>query len=511
MTLHCRPHEEFGAMAVQFAGSGSTADRRRRRLAVGADANVDAAVPDGDGGDIESQLVASAAAGPWVPVNEFRIWIYGAVIGIISVAMTFLLLHPISFPAELSPLFAHFLDGPRPMAVVFAETLLLTLSTQLAALICWYRASCKIDFGGRYRVWPWAVGLIGTGAFCAATNVHLALGELLGRSPWLTWHGSTVGWLLPLCIAALPTTLLMDRDVRNSTSSLVVLRLSGLLWLVATLLEIYRPELQTRNWFHFAHLLVPLYACAMLFVGLWLHARVVAYVCPDPPQLDEASAWTVVKSALIWVGCRLVFWRRAGAEAEVEEEEKPKRRRKKADGDETATRRKRRTPAKRTTSRTRTRTKSTDGEEMDESGETASDEEIDSANQSPVDSNSASESSDEGSDDSNDTNYEPPTETVQPSAPKFIDRNTQIHSSHGSAVPAPHSRHQASYWNNQAESQESDDESSAQTGGSSDESDDDQQYPLDARISPEQFKGLSKRQKRDLKKQLREQQRARGR
>jgi hypothetical protein len=403
------------------------------------------------------------------------------------------------------------------MAVVFVETLLLALSTQLAALICWYRARCKIDFGGRYRVWPWSVGLIAMGAFCSATNIHLALGDVLGRSVWLPWRGSTVAWLLPFCVAALPMTLLVDRDVRNSRSSLWVLRLSGSLWLAASLLEIYRPEMQSRNWFNLAHQMVPVYASAALFVGLWLHARIVAYVCPDPPELEERSAGSLVKSAFIWIVCRLLFWKRAGGSEDVdEEEEKPKRRRKKADGDETPTRRKRRTPAKRSTSRTRTRTKSADDEETDDSGEAVSDDEIESVNQSAIDSSSNEDSSDDSSDESNDGSEESPTIAAMSSSasrisPRTSERTTQVHNSHGSSVPAPHSRPMTTSWNNQDESDESEDNAASQSGDSNDESDDDQQYPLDAKISPEQFKGLSKRQKRDLRKQLRDQQRARGR
>lgn len=497
-------------MAVQFAGSGSTADRRRRRLAVGADTNVDAAVPEGDGGDIESQLVASEAAAPWVPVTELRIWIYAVAISLFLGAMTFVLLHPLQLPASVSPIAEHFLGGTRPMAVVFVETLLLALSTQMAALICWYRARCKIDFGGRYRVWPWAVGLIGMGAFCSATNIHLALGEVLGRSPWLPWRGSTVAWLLPFCVAALPMAVLVDRDVRTSRSSLWVLRFSGMLWLAASLLEIYRLEMQSIKWFNFAHQMASVYASAALFVGLWLHARIVAYVCPDPPELEERSAWSLAKSAFIWIVCRLLFRKWTGVATDAaDEEEKPKRRRKKADGDETATRRKRRNPAKRSTSRTRSRPKANDEEETDDSNEAISDEEIESENQSDADFSSNSESADDVSDESSRNSIL--NSSTARVVSKTTDRMTQVHNSHGSAVPAPHSRHVASSWNNQDELEESENSPASLSDDPNNESDEDQEDSLDGRISSDQLKGLSKRQKRDLRKQMRDQQRARGR
>ena len=53
------------AISMQFAGSSSTGGRRRRRLVVNGDGTgVDMVPIDGDGAEIESQLVASAAAAP---------------------------------------------------------------------------------------------------------------------------------------------------------------------------------------------------------------------------------------------------------------------------------------------------------------------------------------------------------------------------------------------------------------------------------------------------------------
>lgn len=480
-------------MAVQFAGSGSAGNRRRRRLAVDADATgVDSSLLEGEGGEIESELVASAAAAPWVPVTEFRIWIYAALIGICLGTLSFLLARPVAFAGPLAPVVDHLLGGPRPLAVTSTQAFLLALSTQMGILICWYRAQCRLDFGGRYRVWPWVVGLIGVGALCTATDLHHVLGEVLGHSDWLPWRGSTVAWLLPFWIAALPIALLIDRDVRNSRSSLWMLRVSGLLWFAEALLEIYQTELASSPLFKIAYPVVPLFASATLFVGMWLHARIVAYVCPDPPELEERSAWSILKGSIVWIAGGLMFWRRANVTAQDEEETKPKRRRKKAEGDETAAKRKRRTAAKRP-SRARAKTKLTDEEET---GEEASDDELESL------------------DDSGDASWEQATEpseeeleqltapAPQATTAKSNDRYNQVDASHGSSIPAPHSRYQSSSWK---------DEQADESDESSDDGDDDGDYQNDVRISPEQMKGLSKRQKRDLRKQLREQQRTRGR
>ena len=519
-------------MPIQFAGSSSTGDRRRRRLAVNGDgSDVDPSLLDGDAGEFESQLVASAAAAPWVPVSELRIWIYASIMGVLLAWLTFVLARPVPFRPALTPLADHLLAGSRPLLVVVVQTAFLALSTQLGMLISWYRSQCKLDFAGRYRVWPWAVGLFSLAAFCEATNIHQIFGQLIARRELFSWRGETVAWLLPFCVAALPIAVLLDRDVRNNRSSLFTLRCSGLLWLTAACLEIYQIEFRSFAWFGLVQQLVPMYASSTLFLGLWLQARIVAYVCPDPPELEEQSAASVVLATAIWlVGC-LKFWKRAQAPAseELEEEEaKPKRRRKKvedtADGEESApVKRKRKAPTKKaTTPRTRSRIKPVEIEESDESEE-ATDEsaydESESANEYAEDSSAESmeeassvEEQDRYADEqSEQENWEEePVEPVMPRASASNSKGngngrfTQVHQPQQFKVPAPHLTQPEPVSHRESEEQTSNPYES-----SSDESDEDRQFQLDSGMSPDQMKGLSKRQKRELKKQLRDQQRLR--
>ncbi len=517
-------------MTIQFAGSSSTGDRRRRRLAVNGDgSDVDSSLLDGDAGTIESQLVASAAAAPWVPVSELRIWIYASIIGLMLAGLTFVLARPIPFRPALTPLADHLLAGSRPVMVVFVQTAFLVLSTQLSMLISWYRSQCKLDFAGRYRVWPWAVGLFSLGAFCEATDIHLIFGQLIARNESFSWRGETVAWLLPFCVAALPISILVDRDVRNNRSSLVTLRLSGLLWLTAACFEIYQTEFSSFAWFGLVRQLVPMYASSALFLGLWLQARIVAYVCPDPPEIEERSAGATVLAAAVWlVGC-LKFRKRAQAltTTEEEEESKPKRRRKKAeeptDSEEpTTVKRKRKAPAKKaTTTRTRSRIKPVEIEETEESEESTDEsayEESEPVNEYAEDSSAESleetSSADEPVEEQEpqaeeqEEQYEQesweeePVEPVNPRASAAKSngngRFTQVDQPQKFKVPAPHVR--------PAEPEE---QASNPYETSNDESDEDRQFQLDSGMSPDQMKGLSKRQKRELKKQLRDQQRLR--
>ncbi len=520
-------------MPIQFAGSSSTGDRRRRRLVVNGDgSDVDSSLLEGEAGEFESQLVASAAAAPWVPVSELRIWIYASIMGLLLAGLAFVLARPVPFRPGLTPLADHLLGGSRPLLVVVVQSAFLALSTQLGMLISWYRSQCKLDFAGRYRVWPWAVGLFSLAAFCEATNIHQIFGQLIAKRELLSWRSETVAWLLPFCVAGLPIAILLDRDVRNNRSSLLTLRFSGLLWLTAVCLEIYQTEFSSFAWFGLVRQLVPMFASSTLFLGLWLHARIVAYVCPDPPELEERSAGAMVFAAAVWlVGRMPSFWKRTAPPAlEEEEDTKPKRRRKKAeetadDEEPVPVKRKRKTPAKKaTTTRTRTRMKPVEIEEAEESEEVTEEsveegsayEEAESVNEYAEDSSAelmeetaSVEEPAEEQDQYDQSNWEEePVEPVNRRASNSKSNGngqfTQVHQPQQFKVPAPHSKP------SQPERQQEPEElPSNQYEGSNEESDEDRQFQLDSGMSPDQMKGLSKRQKRELKKQLRDQQRLR--
>ena len=99
-------------MAIQFVGSKSLDDRRRRRLAVNGDGAPPENIPPDEGSSrVESELVMSAAAAPWVPVYEWRIWTYGAMLGLLLIAVSFALAQPSAFRPDSSMKWARI---PRP-------------------------------------------------------------------------------------------------------------------------------------------------------------------------------------------------------------------------------------------------------------------------------------------------------------------------------------------------------------------------------------------------------------
>ena len=508
-------------MPIQFAGSSSTGDRRRRRLAVNGDGvHLGTSSLRDDGREMESQLVASSAARPWVPVSELRIWIYAGIIGVLLSGLTFALVRPIPFRPALNPLVDHLLAGERPRLVVLVESVFLVFSTQLGLLIAWYRSQCKLDFSGRYRVWPWAAGLFSIVAITVSTNLHRVAGEVLGKADCFFWRGETVVWLLPLCIMALPITLLLDRDLRQSCSSLYTLRVSGLLWYLAAWIELFQSDLSQRVKLEVLRQVLPMFASATLFLGLWLHSRIVAYVCPDPPELEEPSAIAVLLRAARWCGRRLQFWQRSTVAVEEnegnEELEKPKRRRKKVEPEVAGQKRKRKAPTRRAAPRTRAKVKPPEYDETEELEEQIEEATDDAYEETGAENHSYDEASTDDawtstevaqSEEWNEEEVE--TSPAEAEYPEQSGKFVESHKTHGSKVGAPHFHHQPSSRRDEeyAEPVEQDSSSSQE---SSEDTDEDAQLQRDSGLTSDQMKGMSKRQKRELRKQNRDRQRGRG-
>lgn len=505
-------------MAIPSVGSNSLDNRRRRRLAVTGDgAPIEDDLLDGvsASGRVISELVGSEAAAPWVPAYEWRIWTYGAMLGLLLIAISFALTHPTVFRPELAPLTKHLLQGDRPVLGAVVQASLWFLCAQLAVLIAWYRIQCKLDFGGRYWVWPWAAVAFGVMAFCSLTNAHGLFGEIISQLQWLSWRGDVLAWLIPAGVAAVPLMFLLDRDVRRGRSTVWTLRTAGLLGLVTGSLELFSSDLVSQSWYPATRLIVPLFAVGTLFLGLWLHARVVAYVCPDPPECDEPKAGSQLLGAARWClqltsrcfGWLGRFFVRRAKSAEIDEAEaKPKRRSRKVAETEETPKRKRKPAAKRVT---KPRTRVEVVEEEEEQQEEIEDESYEDAGEGADSYESEMEpsSSHDSDEDEWDEADEEEAETPRPSVRSAKSASTSTASYSASQKkpateswqqrPASQSRTAQPPITNQSESSDDEEES--------DESD--ASYRLDDGLTPDQLRGLSKRQKRELRQKMKDQQR----
>jgi hypothetical protein len=311
---------------------------------------------DGPGGlaRLRDRLGDLPAASPWLPRQLWKRIVIGGIFGLMLTATGFLLVQPLAWAAPLAPVAEQLLSGSRPLLLVFATTTLWFAAGQFAALIGWYRSHSENDFHGRYRVWAvLAAGFAGA-SFLAGTGVHEPLfAAALPYWRWPIWRPAVMSWLAPLASVGLMLWWRMDRDVRRCLTGLWLMRLATAAMLALGVGHLFAPELAGEAWFSVVMTLGPLIGPGLLVLGLWLQACYVAYVCADPPE-TPAVTWV----GRLWALSKMLW--PFGSRTSEEEEAKPARRRKKAEEDdgETAPKRRRKPAAKsRRTTKPRTRVK----------------------------------------------------------------------------------------------------------------------------------------------------------
>ncbi len=481
-------------MSVQFAGSRSPDDRRRRRLAVAGDVPGLEAETDGGGlGRLRERLGAIPAASPWLPRETWKRSLIAAAFWIGLSLVGFMLVRPIAPHPQLAPAMDHLALGSRPVLSVYTEILLWTFAGQFAALVGWYRSQSELDFRGRYRLWAWAALVLTVWGFCAGTEVHTAIAAIAGpRLRWPLWRAETVVWLVPAALAGLSVWWMADRDMRRCRLGVNLLRAAGVTLFASGIAHLIQADFASSNWFPAALLLSHYLGAGLLMTALWVQAWYVAYVSADPPEAAEPVDWRGRSIAML--GAARILWpfrKRAAAVAET----KPKRRTKKKtdeeeEDEETAPKRRRKAAAKpKRVSKPRTRVKPEPEEvEEEEYAEEETWEETDETTASDDEWTEESESY-ESYEEEAEEEVEPPPPPVRTAAKSPPPSNKP--------APAPPKREPV-----QEASRDDEDE----------EEDNGAYYRVDgAEGGSDPYKGLSKRQRRELRKQAKDQQRGNGR
>lgn len=478
-------------MSVQFAGSRSPDDRRRRRLAVAGDTSGPDSDSDGGGlGRLRERLGEIPAASPWLPREAWKRSVMAAVFWISLTVVGVMLVRPVAPHPQLAPAMDHLALGTRPVLAVYAEILLWTFAGQFAALVGWYRSQSELDFRGRYRLWAWAALVLTVWGFCAGTGLHTAIATIAGpRLRWPIWRAETVVWLVPAALAGLSVWWMADRDMRRCRLGVNLLRAAGVLLVISGLAHLFRADFAAQSWFPAAVLLTHYAGAGLLMTALWVQAWYVAYVSADPPEAAERVDWRGRGIALLGAARRLWPFRGRAATVDV----KPKRRTKKKtdeeeDEEEAPPKRRRKAAAKpKRASKPRTRVKP-EPEEVEE--EEYAEEEAETWEETEDTTANDEEWSEESE------AYEEEEYEEEPPAPPVKAAAKPQTPPPKAAPPPPPKR-------------EPEPESSSEED---DEDDDGAYYRVDgAEKGADPYKGLSKRQRRELRKQAKDQQRGNGR
>ncbi len=433
------------------------------------------------------RAVEATSASPWLPIATWQravllIGFWSLLIGLGTIAAL-----PHLIPTPLCRICLPLVSGSSAKLVGYVDIVLWLLAAEFAAIVGWYRSHSLLDFSGRYRVWGWVAIAFALTSFLAASSLHLLLTDAYAeRLTWVTWRRETVAWLVPLMVAGLTTIWLADRDMRRCRSSLILVRLATVVGLALAAGVAYTPELQCEAWFAPAMLAARWVGLGLLVTGMWRHANFVAYTCPDPPEKRESRTWLgFVGACVVALATR---WWIPSSPAEAEAAPKRGRRRKKVetegeDEESPAPKRRRKPAAAKTKRTTKPRTRSKPDPEEDESDE--SEQESAAENWENAEDESAVSS---GSEDWNEDDLEQLEALTRPETPPA--------SSSANNKPSHHAANARV----------------AQDAEENSEDDDDYGGVDGAHGQGEMYKGLSKRQRRELKKKQRDMEReGRGR
>lgn len=450
-------------------------ERRRRRLAV----NGDGPAADGSGSGEEKSLpdcvpAEWCAASPWIPRAAWKLWTLVGLLfaGLVGIAVVFV--QAPTFRSELAPALEPLFRSDNPRLIHYLEIVFWTLAGQLALLVGWHRAHSRLDFRGRYRIWPWAAVLMFVCGACSATSLHANAGLVVHQTVKRTEAiqpiglndrtGEQLAWMVPAIGLLLPTWLFLDRDIRRSLAAIMLMRLAAVMLVACMGLGLYGQRFLPAEQVSQIKILCGLFGAATLAVAMWVQGWYVAYVTPDPPVSKPWKFPQFKGNLFSWlIGLIMGLFRRNTPAAP------PSKRRKKAE-ETGATKRKRKT--KRAAKPRKKVVEEEEDEEVAEDEAAEADEEEESAEEE-----AAEEEEDEM----------PPAR--------------------GSAVNKPHfavnaSRPAANAKSGSVWGSESNDDEDEEDEGSGDEDG----PPADM------LKGLSKRQRRAVQKQWREDQRTqRGR
>jgi hypothetical protein len=187
------------------------------------------------------------------------------------------------------------------------------MAAQLSYVVLWHRSRSRKDFGGRYKVWFWVVPVLLLFALCAATDAHWHAGRAVqARWPLDIRDMDALVWIIPAGIVVLALTRLLQIEMRGSRISVGGLWLSTLSAAVVAGLTLTGHLLSSPEAVRTASAVaVNLWPFA-LFLSLWHYTWRVIHVTAEAADIKSPPA-AAPKTAVPWRALRR--WWAARAEA----------------------------------------------------------------------------------------------------------------------------------------------------------------------------------------------------
>lgn len=199
--------------------------------------------------------------------------------------------------ASYGPGLARLLKSTSSPVINWFYTLLLFTTAQGAALILWARSRSLKDFNGNYRIWGWAAATWLFFSFAIATQAHVALSEtVLHHIRWRTNGAALWCWLLPATAWGWGIALRLEPELRADRSGHFTFLAAGGWYMAAAGVLCQRefwPKVCPAELSVLLAAAFQLMAHASLFLSTTLHARYVLLFSAEPPQTKRRAVTKV--------------------------------------------------------------------------------------------------------------------------------------------------------------------------------------------------------------------------
>ena len=292
-------------MGVKFAGSRSINERRRRRLAGENETSSPSASQLAPGAgfwkirpiQLESEHAPSSPLQSLIPLSRLRIWS-------LCVALPLLTLLLVSF-AQAGSL----IPDPKIRSVISLQQVhlwrficgsLFIGSAGLCWLISWFRSASDQDFEGCYKSWYFSGWVFLFFGFIAGCDAHLAFSQILGDSVQLQGEFlQTLLWVVPMSAFLIEPVRCFAREMWHCKRSYTMMAMCCLVSI--TFLEMKLPASGQTSFYtsqvsQFIIVATSMLAPALISSALLSQTHYVMYVSSDP--VPQRKSWTL--AAITW-------------------------------------------------------------------------------------------------------------------------------------------------------------------------------------------------------------------
>jgi hypothetical protein len=285
-------------MTARFAGSRTLDERRRRWLATNESERLVSPAAEKP-----PQLPEEEAAPREVNLRQFpirkvispkawKIALACLAVGMMGIMILATGARGWPDPQMMGPGWLRLIDANGGNLARMFQAGLLMAGGQLALLIWWGRSQSLRDFEGQYRIWRWAGLVMLFAGWGLMGDWHWALSD---TACWL-WSARFPGrevvcWMLPGVLLAGILWRRLSADMRECKTSFCLLWLAAIACLAAC---VFRLGIDRTGWDlpvkQLSGASLQMLSCVSLFASLLVHARFVIHVCAEPPE-RRLSVW----------------------------------------------------------------------------------------------------------------------------------------------------------------------------------------------------------------------------